>query len=244
LTCSRLNGIPACAHKQLLTDVLRKEWNFTGYVVSDEGALEFTISKHKYFNNSIDAAAVSMNAGTNLELSGNKIHPVYSYLNQALQQGKVTKQILYERLKPLFYTRMRLGEFDPPEMNPYTKLDLSMIQSPRHRELSILAAMKSFVMLKNSNYLPLGAKVNRMAVSMFGLKKAVVLVTHPTVFFSAYSTFLLVFWEKKLHACGKCESQHWHRNFAYVCMSRGCMVCGPYLQLPPLPTLPPCQSHP
>ncbi|XP_064628150.1 uncharacterized protein LOC135487892 isoform X1 [Lineus longissimus] len=166
IMCSynRLNGIPACAHKQLLTDILRKEWKFTGYVVSDEGALEFSITKHKYFNNSVNAAAASFNAGTNLELSANQTHPVYSYLNQALQQRKITKELLYDRLKPLFYTRMRLGEFDPPEMNPYSNISLSVIQSPAHRELSIQAAMKSFVMLKNDNQLPLRLKIKTLAI--------------------------------------------------------------------------------
>ena len=63
---------------------------------------------------------------------------------------------------------MRLGEFDPPEDNPYTKLDLSVIQSKQHQELALDAAMQSFVLLKNKNgFLPLDKKVyGKVAVSV------------------------------------------------------------------------------
>ena len=68
--CS-VNGIPACAHHKLLTNVLRQEWGFEGYVVSDEAALEIIINNHKYFNNTLDTAVACVRAGCNLELSGN-----------------------------------------------------------------------------------------------------------------------------------------------------------------------------
>ena len=70
LYCS-VNGIPACAHHELLTKILREEWDFEGYVVSDEAALEIAIAYHKYFNNTLDAAVAIVKAGCNLELSGN-----------------------------------------------------------------------------------------------------------------------------------------------------------------------------
>lgn len=72
-----------------------------------------------------------------------------------------------ERVKPLFYTRMRLGEFDPPEMNPYLSYNLSVIQSPEHRALSVKAAMQTFVLLKNENrLLPIKKHFNKIAVSI------------------------------------------------------------------------------
>lgn len=77
--------------------------------------------------------------------------------------------MLRDRVRPLFYTRMRLGEFDPPAMNPYSSLDLSVVQSPEHRNLSLEAAVKSFVLLKNvRGTLPLRARDlsgQRLAVS-------------------------------------------------------------------------------
>ena len=63
---------------------------------------------------------------------------------------------------------MRLGEFDPEDMNPYNKINTSVIQSEEHRELAIKAAMRSFVLLKNDkNILPLKSKVSNLAVSQF-----------------------------------------------------------------------------
>lgn len=73
--------------------------------------------------------------------------------------GSGSPQMLRDRVRPLFYTRMRLGEFDPPAMNPYSSLDLSVVQSPEHRNLSLEAAVKSFVLLKNvRGTLPLQAQ--------------------------------------------------------------------------------------
>ena len=66
-----INGIPACANHKLLTEVLRAEWGFQGYVVSDEGALEFIMFNHEYINNTMDTAIACVKAGCNLELSDN-----------------------------------------------------------------------------------------------------------------------------------------------------------------------------
>ncbi|KAK6170692.1 hypothetical protein SNE40_019019 [Patella caerulea] len=157
LMCSynRINGVPSCANKKLLTDILRNEWNFTGYIISDQEAIENIIKTHHYFNNSVDTVAACVNAGCNLELSSNEVDPVYFAMEEAIQQGKLTEDMVRSRVKPLFYTRMRLGEFDPPSMNPYTKLDLSVVQSKAHQALALEAALKSFVLLKNDGqFLP------------------------------------------------------------------------------------------
>lgn len=74
---SSINGVPACSNELVLRDILRGEWNFSGYVVSDEGAIENQITFHHYYNNTVDAAAGSVNAGCNLELSGNLSDPVF-----------------------------------------------------------------------------------------------------------------------------------------------------------------------
>ena len=61
--------MPACANKKLLRQILRDKWNFTGYVVSDDDALEFIVSGHHYLNDATAAAAASIKAGCNLELT-------------------------------------------------------------------------------------------------------------------------------------------------------------------------------
>lgn len=81
-----INGVPACSNELLMMDILRGEWNFTGYMVSDEGAIENQISFHHYYNNSEDAAAGSVNAGCNLELSGNLTEPVFMKIGNSITQ--------------------------------------------------------------------------------------------------------------------------------------------------------------
>ncbi|XP_076466996.1 uncharacterized protein LOC143298149 [Babylonia areolata] len=167
LMCSynSINGVPACANHRLLTEILRDEWGFTGYVISDEKALERIVTAHNYSKDFVTAAAAAVNAGVNLEISGNLVNNVMMNVVEAVKRGLLKEATVRERVKPLFYTRMRLGEFDPPAMNPYTRLDLSLIQSPAHQALSLEAAKNSFVLLKNKGgFLPIGNDFNHVAV--------------------------------------------------------------------------------
>lgn len=146
---NRVNGVPACANARLLTDILRMEWGFQGYVVSDEVALEFISWGHKYTSTFLETAIASVNAGCNLELSI-LADNVFMRIKEAVAQGNISMETVRERVRPLFYTRMRLGEFDPLDMNPYNAFNLSLVQSEAHRNLSLEAAAKSFVLLKNT----------------------------------------------------------------------------------------------
>ncbi|XP_050400684.1 uncharacterized protein LOC126817636 [Patella vulgata] len=152
-----INGIPACANKELLTDILRDEWGFKGYIGSDSGALEHIIYSHHYLNNTVDAVVECINAGVSLDLASGKFDytPIYYSIPDAVNQGRLTVQKIREMMKPMWNIRMRLGEFDPPEINPYKQMNLSVIESPAHRALAIEAATKSFVLLKNQKFLPL-----------------------------------------------------------------------------------------
>lgn len=89
------------------------------------------------------------------------------FLVDAVNQGKLSEDTVRERVAPLFYTRMRLGEFDPPEMNPYANLTSQDVETSAHRALAVEAAMKSFVLLKNDGVLPISSpKLGIIAVSM------------------------------------------------------------------------------
>ena len=159
-----VNGVPACASKLLLTDVLRNKWKFQGYVVSDEGALEDIVYCHNYTTTFPKAAAAAVNAGCDLE-DANFEYNVFSTLGDAVNQGLVSEDTIDKSVYRLFMSRMRLGEFDPVEMNPYKELDLSQVASSKHRQLSLEAAMKSFVLLKNENQLlPLKRGGTKLAV--------------------------------------------------------------------------------
>jgi len=143
---------------------MRGEFGFRGYVVTDWGALNDAVTYHKYYSNAMEAAAGAANAGVNLELPDND--PAYLHLTEAVQQGLVKMETVLSLVKPLFYTRMRLGEFDPPTSNPYASIDVSVIESKPHQELAILAATQTFVLLKNgNNALPFTSKLHRLAVS-------------------------------------------------------------------------------
>ncbi|KAK6188118.1 hypothetical protein SNE40_004369 [Patella caerulea] len=161
-----INGVPTCANKKLLTEILRNNWGFSGFVITDQNAAENIITRHHYLNNSVDTAATAILAGVNVEIVSEDIKsPVFQNIVEAINQGKLEEELVRDRVKPLFYTRMRLGEFDPPEMNPFTLINTSVIESSNHRALALEAAMKSFVLLKNDGILPLKqATFNSVAV--------------------------------------------------------------------------------
>lgn len=162
---NEINGIPACANSHLLTDILRKAWGFSGYVISDEEAVENIVLFHHYANNSMDATIDVLKAGLNIELTTSRKDPYFFTMIDAIKQGKLSEDLVKERVKPLFYTRMRLGEFDPPEMNPYARYNLSVVQSTEHQELAIRAALETFVLLKNDNrLLPVKKHFKKMAI--------------------------------------------------------------------------------
>lgn len=158
------NGVPSCANTKLMGDFLRGELGFTGYVVSDQEAVEYVVTQHKYYKNNVDGVAGCLNAGCSIDLSESS-NAVYLSMLEAYKQGKITKKTMLERVRPLFYTRMRLGEFDPPEMNPYKSLDMSIIQSKEHVALAVYAATQSYVLMKNLNgLLPLNKQFSNIAV--------------------------------------------------------------------------------
>ena len=68
----RVNGIPMCGNKDLLTGILRNVWNFKGFVVSDAGAIDYMRTEHKYRETEWDTVAAALNAGVNLELATKK----------------------------------------------------------------------------------------------------------------------------------------------------------------------------
>ncbi|VDD82161.1 unnamed protein product [Mesocestoides corti] len=161
-----INGVPNCANKWLLKKVLRDTWGFKGFVISDEGALQYLVSKHKAFQTYLEAAIASFNAGTNIENSQEIVRGVYSTLPLLVAAGVIRRQQLEDMNRPLFLTRMRQAEFDPPEENIYASLDKNdFIQSPQHRQLSLIAGCRSTVLLQNINhFLPLKSKVKSLAL--------------------------------------------------------------------------------
>jgi len=135
-------GAPACASPHL--DDIRKKWGFRGYVVSDCWAVTDIFGGHGYVTTQEQAAAVAVKAGTDLSCG-----PEYGKLPAAVQNRLLTMEDMDRAVKRLFDARFRLGMFDPEESVPYSKIALSENDTPEHRELALMAALKSIVLLKN-----------------------------------------------------------------------------------------------
>lgn len=141
-----LNGIPTTASPFLLTELLR-EWCFRGYVVTDCGAVEDIFRAHGFVPTAAEAAALAVNAGCDIEC-GNIMQ---RYLAEAVQNMFISESTLDRSLTRAFTGRFLLGEFDPPEQNPYSKTPVACLDSPSHRELAREAARQSIVLFKNAN---------------------------------------------------------------------------------------------
>lgn len=157
---NRTNGEPCCANRTLMSDILRKEWGFNGYVVSDCGAITDIWKGHSFAGSEAEASALAVKAGTDLACGGE-----YSSLLDAVKKGLISEAEIDVALKRLMTARFRLGMFDPPEMVPYARIPFSENDTPAHRALSLKAAHESIVLLKNeSNTLPLKKNLKTIAV--------------------------------------------------------------------------------
>ena len=156
---NRVYGESASASRFLLRDVLRRDWGFKGYVVSDCWAIVDVWKHHKIVATREEAAALAVKNGTELECGEE-----YSTLPAAVRQGLITEAEIDDALTRLFTARMRLGMFDPPEKVRWARIPASANQSPEHDALSRKAAQESMVLLKNDGVLPLSRKLRRIAV--------------------------------------------------------------------------------
>jgi beta-glucosidase len=157
---NRLNGEACCGSNHLLNDILRKEWNFNGYIVSDCEAITDIYANHKLVATPEEAAALAVKSGTDLECG-----KVYLALKKAVEKKLITEQEIDVAVKRLFTARFKLGMFDPPEKVKYANIPYSIVDNERHRQLALDATRKSIVLLKNeNNTLPLKKNIGTVAV--------------------------------------------------------------------------------
>lgn len=154
-----VDGVPACASEQLF-NLLRRQWNFRGYVVSDCGAIGDIYRGHGYVVSLPQAAALAIKAGTDLSCGTE-----FAALRYALQDRLVAREDIDRAVKRLFRARFRLGMFDPPGRVPWSRLTLTDNDTPEHRQLALDAARESIVLLKNDAHtLPLKPGIKTIAV--------------------------------------------------------------------------------
>lgn len=149
------SAIPNHANSWLLNTILRGEWGFDGYIISDQGGIEDLYRKHFVANDPSDATRLAMEAGVNMELMD--VNSYYRNLPQLIKKGIVSEKDLDYSVRLVLLNKFRLGLFE----SPYADLEQAVktTNSQAHKNLALKAAHESIVLLKNeNNLLPLDAK--------------------------------------------------------------------------------------
>ena len=156
---NQFRDYPCCANP-ILQDILRKDWKFNGYVVSDCWAIRDFYQYQDFSADAAEAAAVAVKNGTDLNC-GNS----YPHLTEAYKRGIITEEELDVAVKRLFTARFKLGMFDDEDEVPYAQIPYSVNASEENAKLALEAAQKSIVLLKNkNNILPFSKDIKKLAV--------------------------------------------------------------------------------
>jgi len=159
---NRVNDVPACGSSYLQEKILRDDWGFDGYIVSDCGAVaDFNRPLgHKYTNRWHKSAAEAVKNGCDLNCG-----ITYRWLPIAYKKGLITEADINKSVRRLFLARFKLGMFDPPELVKYQQIPYSMNDTEEHRRLALEIARESIVLLKNeAHFLPISKDTNSIAV--------------------------------------------------------------------------------
>ncbi|HGE71060.1 TPA: glycoside hydrolase family 3 protein, partial [Candidatus Poribacteria bacterium] len=154
------NGEACCASVTLLQKILREEWGFNGYVVSDCGAIDDIHAHHKLTQSPEESSALAVKNGCELNCGG-----TYNSLVKAVREGLISEDEIDIAVKRLFTARFKLGMFDPEEMVSYAQIPYEVNDCEEHRKLALEMARKTIVLLKNeNNLLPLSKDLKAITV--------------------------------------------------------------------------------
>ena len=158
------DGEPITGSYHFLTEILRQEWGFKGYVVSDSEAVEFISNKHKVADTYEDGIAQAVNTGLNIRTHFTPPADFILPLRKAVDNGKISQETLDKRVAEILRIKFWLGLFD----NPYRgngKQAEQIVHSKEHQAVSLEAARQSLVLLKNETHLlPLSKSIRSIAV--------------------------------------------------------------------------------
>ncbi|MBQ7542681.1 MAG: glycoside hydrolase family 3 C-terminal domain-containing protein [Clostridia bacterium] len=153
------DGVPCSANARLLTQILREEWGFDGFVVSDYCGVDGVCSAHRLASSDVQAAAMALKAGLDVILPFDRFDAV----KQALEKGYITEVELDKNVLRVLTAKFRLGLFDDPYRDPAAAQ--ALVRCDAHRELALEAARETIVLLKNEGVLPLDkTKIKRIGV--------------------------------------------------------------------------------
>ncbi len=157
---NEISGTPATLSRFLMTDVLRGEWNFNGFVVSDwESINESRV--HGAAKTNDDAAVMAMNAGVDMDMEGE----LYVNLAKEVRAGKISDAVLNQAVRRVLLAKFKLGLFNDPFRYCNAEREKALVLNPAHRALAREVAQKSIVLLKNEkNTLPLRKDLKTIAV--------------------------------------------------------------------------------
>ncbi len=160
---NEIDGVPSSANKWLLTDVLRNEWGFKGFVVSDLGAIATQLRTHMTVATAKEAIVNSVNAGLNMQFYDFSYEEFQGDVIEAVKEGLISEETLNKSVADILRVKFELGLFD----NPYT--DTSLIgkvhRNAEHRALAKEAGLKSIALLQNNdNTLPFSNNVKSIAL--------------------------------------------------------------------------------
>ncbi|MFB6457249.1 glycoside hydrolase family 3 N-terminal domain-containing protein [Chitinophaga sp. Hz27] len=148
---NRVNSQPCCTGNTLLQDILRKEWRFTGQVVTDCWALEDIWTRHKSIPTRVEVAAAAIKAGVNLDCA----NILQDDVQKAMDKGWLTMADVDSALIHSLRTQMKLGLYNDAAHRPYAGYGADSVNNSWHKELARQAARESMVLLKNDGVLPL-----------------------------------------------------------------------------------------
>lgn len=159
-----IEGVPATANKWLLTDVLRKEWGFTGLVVTDFNAIQELIN-HGVAADYKQAAELALNAGVNVDMASESL---VASLKQSLKDGKVAMAQIDAACRKVLEAKYKLGLFTNPYRNYDPDKAARVTLTAENKEIAKAAALRSIVLLKNDNStLPLKRNSNIALIGPF-----------------------------------------------------------------------------
>src|SRR6185312_3887108 len=157
----RLDDEPCCGNSRLLGQILRQDWGFKNVVVSDCGAITDFFRSHHSSSDATHASAKAVLAGTDVECAGY----AYDKIPDAVAHGLIKEKDINTSVIRLMTQRFELGEMDKDELVPWTKIPMSVVNSPAHQKLALDMAHEVITLLQNNNnVLPLSKNLQKVAV--------------------------------------------------------------------------------
>ncbi|MFT4045245.1 MAG: glycoside hydrolase family 3 C-terminal domain-containing protein [Solimonas sp.] len=159
------DGTPIEANRLFLTDILRGQWGFRGYVVSDSAAVEFIHTKHRTAATPIEAVRQSIEAGLNVRTNFTPPEDYGKLVRQLVRENQLSIETLDARVRDVLRVKFELGLFDAPYIENPAATD-KIVRAPAHLAVADQAARESIILLKNDqNALPLSKSVKRVLVA-------------------------------------------------------------------------------